>query len=469
MDHDGRSTIAAAEGQAALAAGDTMRAREKFTEAGAALEKDIARLHRQSEKHFVRFLAATQHYKGGNYPKAAELCRKIEQRMLPPEVRAPFPKFAQDVKDRASARYEPDVRHELQQLWQRKQYDKIVQMLQVHPYVLPPGGMALWRAVVCERLGKYRAAAIFYADAIRMSPTIPNLIFGAASLPLTLPSKGRLSEAWEYVQQQLEFLPHPVTYAVASVLSFHRFSIGREQDRKHFLADQKRYFDLARAGYSTLSADQQANPEMKTLINLGFEGIILASSSSGDQTTARLTCEAMIKNDPNNPSPWTMRGIIRYPEAVAVEDFQKAISLGDDSYFPYYYLAHDALTQGDYPAASSYTHQALRQSKGLGAPIKSQLHSWTAFCRWQMGANRDEVEGLFRTALAIDPENQEVGENYRLFLDTADAAPAVRRPPWKQSVSRGLDDQFLLSREDRLARAFDRANYLPGVLQGAGV
>jgi tetratricopeptide (TPR) repeat protein len=204
VDRDGRSTIAAAEGQAALASGDTPRAREKFAEAGAILEQQLPNARKQAEKHLVRFLAASQYYKGGDYQKALALCNKVEARLLPPQVRPLFPRFQQDVRSRSAPTYDSGVRRELLDLWRAKQYERILEVLQEHPYVLSPGALAFVRAVVCEELKDDRAAAVFYVDARRYGLQEPGVIATTVALPLTPAHQGRLEEAREYVRHQLE-------------------------------------------------------------------------------------------------------------------------------------------------------------------------------------------------------------------------------------------------------------------------
>src|SRR5579862_8373146 len=146
LEQDGRATIAAAEGQAALAQGDTPRARERFGEAGRLLKTRIESA-RGSDKHLFRFLAATQYYHGGDYHEALKLCRRTELAHLPKEVRHLFPKFFQDVKSRAAPRYEQGIRDELLRLWMRQDHAHILEKLQEHPYVLPPWKMAFFRAI----------------------------------------------------------------------------------------------------------------------------------------------------------------------------------------------------------------------------------------------------------------------------------------------------------------------------------
>lgn len=162
MDRDGRSTIASAEGQAALAAGNTVRAREKFAEAGSFLEEDIGNVRKQSEKHLLRFLAATQYFKGGEYAKALKLSQMIEQRLLPKNVRSLFPTFMKDVRSRASIGYESDVKSQLKASLSRKEYIQIIGLLQEHPFILPPETMAYLRGIACQELGNHRAALLFF-------------------------------------------------------------------------------------------------------------------------------------------------------------------------------------------------------------------------------------------------------------------------------------------------------------------
>jgi tetratricopeptide (TPR) repeat protein len=268
IDRDSRSTIAAAEGQAALAAGDTLRAREKYDEAGEILERKIGRTQKRADKHFFRFLAASQYYHGGNYPKALELCQRIEQRFLPPEVREPYPKFLQDVQARAAADYAPQVQRQLVNLQVNQEYERILELFQQHPFVLHPQRMAFGRAFACEELRKYRAAAAFYADFLRWTPGEPGVHFIVAATPLALLSEGRLEEAWEYVQHQLEMIPHAVTSMTASLLCYHRALTANTAERRQFYMEQIRHFEDAWREYRELPPKWSSRPDVRSLLAL---------------------------------------------------------------------------------------------------------------------------------------------------------------------------------------------------------
>lgn len=63
---DANPTNSAAEGHMALGQGDIERARACYLEAGKMIEASISNERKQSEKHYLRFLAASQYYHGGH-------------------------------------------------------------------------------------------------------------------------------------------------------------------------------------------------------------------------------------------------------------------------------------------------------------------------------------------------------------------------------------------------------------------
>jgi tetratricopeptide (TPR) repeat protein len=250
IDRDGRSTVASAEGQAALAAGDTERARARFAQAGVDLEGEMMAAG-DDTSHLLRFLAATQFYKGGHYRKALELAEKIEEAKLPASTRRLLPKFLHDVQSRASPDYEDRVREQLRALWAAENYKGIIELLQEHPYVLTSWDLAFNRAICCEMLGKYRPAVLFFADAARRSRNHPAVLAALAPLPLNLMSEGRLPEAWEYVQAQVELFPNAVSYAVASLLRYQQARQSEGDARAALFKEKSRRDTSGRRARST--------------------------------------------------------------------------------------------------------------------------------------------------------------------------------------------------------------------------
>ena len=320
IDADGLSTIAAADAQAALAAGDMPCAREKYVEAGRRLEGDASRAQTEEDKHLALFLAATHYYKGGHYQKALDLGRWVHAGLLPLPMQPLLRKFLRDAQDRASPDYEMRIAAQAFDFWQQKDHVAILELLQEHPYIVPSGGLAFLRAVCCESLGNYRAAAIFYADAVRMTPQDPGLVFTAAAVPLTLAQQGKLQEAWEYSNYQLERMPDASTYTTASLVCFHRAQAEKGEAAKALLEQQGALFEQARVAYAALPPLQQNVQEIRALMVLGFEAATVGLLRMGNLDRGRAMCDAAMEFQPDEATP----GIIPVPDVQSVEDRFKA-------------------------------------------------------------------------------------------------------------------------------------------------
>jgi tetratricopeptide (TPR) repeat protein len=447
IDRDGRSTVASAEGQAALGAGDTERARDWFAQAGENLEREMMAAMDDETKHLLRFLAATQFYKGGHYRRALALANKIKEANLPAPTRRLLPKFLQDVNDRASPDFEGRVKARLLTLWAAKDYTGIIELLQEHPYVVPPWDLAFIRAVCCEMLGKYRPAVLFFADAARRSQNNPGVLEALAALPLHLPSEGRLPEAWEYVQAQVELFPNAVSYAVASLLCYHR-GLADEDARTSLFKEQAQYFDRAREEYARLPPAHQDHAGIKAVMGLGYEAAALALHRSGDVQAALEMCQAAIVFDPASPNAWTILGTIRSggPEAAAA--FKKAVELGDRTYFPFYYLAYHALTRGEFREALGWSQQALERGESQDNEVKSLLYQWAAISLAHLNGPREQIEALFKKAVEVAPDNEFARRNYRHFQASGPPEPPPLVPRFeeqpRQANDRIIGDQGML-------------------------
>ena len=211
IDERGRSTIASAEAQAALGIGDTRLARAKHAEAGKLLERESGRARKPEDQHLARFLAATQFYMGGHYLRSLSLTKQIRANYLHKGVASLLPGFSRDVEERASPEYESQIRSRLLALGEGEDHSGIIELLQEHPFVLEPMNMALLRAACCEALGKYQAAAMFYSSAARLGQDDSVVFSTLSAWPLHLAGEGKLEEAWEYVQRQLEIVPNVVS------------------------------------------------------------------------------------------------------------------------------------------------------------------------------------------------------------------------------------------------------------------
>jgi tetratricopeptide (TPR) repeat protein len=447
IDASGESTRAAAEAQAALAAGNTERAAVLFKSAAELLEARIANARKQSDKHLLRFLAASQYYHGGLYPRAQELSRKIEARLLPPETRAVFENYVRDLRDRSASDYGLRMRTAFARAWKDENYQKVLSLLQDHPYVLPPAKMAYFRALCCRSLGESRAAILFFEDALRFAPEDLDLIHAAGSNALVLAGQDRLADAWTHIRHQLDSTGHVFPTIIASLIrSFQARVAESEAEKQELLREQIKYFEKAWNLYHQLPAKHQDDPDTRKLIELALEAAALGMWRLGDKAESRRLSEQFIAFAPTAYAPRTVRGVINYPSDKALQDFRVAIERGDPSYQPYYYLAHEALTRGDYISAATWSEASLRHRPSN--PIKAQLLEWLAIARSYLGQDPKEIEKLFVQAQELDPRNARVAHNAAVFQSMS-AAPLIPHQQWDLGdIQNGRDHYAAIAERD---------------------
>ncbi len=383
IDEGGRSTIASAEAQAAIGVGDTRLARAKYAEAGALLEGECGRARKPEDQHLARFLAATQFYRGSHYLRSLSLAKQIRADYLPKGVASLLPGFLRDVEERASPEYESLIRSRILALWEEDDHAGIIGLLQEHPYVVEPANMAMLRAACCEWLGNYQAAAMFYSSAAQLGLD-DSVVFSALSAwPLHLAGEGKLEEAWEYVQRQLEIVPNVVSKALASILSYHRARLTDESVQQELFREQLNYFDKARADYAMLPR-HQGDAGIRDVMILGYEAAAMALLGMGDSEAARKMADEAIAFDESAAGPWLVRGIVSSPDPRAIVDFEKSIDLGEPSYLPYRYLAHDGMRRGDFSAALLFLKEAIKRAEEDGEAA-AELKVWETTCETRIG------------------------------------------------------------------------------------
>jgi len=404
---------ASAEAQMALVTGDVPLAKAKYAEAGDTLWRGNGRPREASEKHLRQFLAATQYYLGGYYQRAYGIAKEIEPKYLTPHVAGLLPRFLKDTKERSAAGYQQGIRKLLQNAYATGDAKEVISLLCEHPFVLDPAGLSIMRAISCEQLGDYRAAALFFRTARRFCPSEIELLLNTIIYPLRLPSQGCLDEAWEYVQHQVELIPHPITFATASIVCYRRAAASSGQEQKQLFGQQIRYMEQSWESYQQLSETDQAYADVRPYVSLGLVTAAHAWLELDNPATAMGLCNRAIALTPNNAAAWTLRGTITHPSHQAVADFQRAITFPEAGHIPYALLAANAWGQSDASSTLAYLRQALAQNPDPESAAK--MYGWAAACRSILGAPVVEIDTLYKKALELYPGHEEVTRNYALF------------------------------------------------------
>jgi tetratricopeptide (TPR) repeat protein len=360
-------------------------------------------------------------------------------------VRHLYSQFISDVQERATPGYRSRIQQVLRGFWENGEYQKILDTLKDHPYVLAPNDMPFVRAICCEQLKDYAAAAAFFAAALQHLPEDAGRIFITAGHALHLSDENKLSEAWEYMQHILTAIPHPVSYITACLLRYHQASAATTPEEERSMSeDQVRYYSEAWTRYQQLPSRQQANETLRDFMTLCFEATAFGLLRLGREEEALGVCAKAIDFAPSMPHPRTVRGIITYPRDQAVEDFREAVRLGEDEYVPYYFLAHAALMRDNFGDVQIWTRRALsRQPKRVN---EAELYAWLAIAEAYLGSDRNQVIQYFEKAQSLDPGNQEIRENAHLFRTTP-TAPSIPKHAWNRRAIRGDPELHLACRQ----------------------
>lgn len=435
IDRKGTATRLAAEGSYAIGCGYTTLAAQKYAEAGQELERNLAAARKAPDRHLLRFLAATQYYLGGHYQRAFNLSKYIEARFLSPGTRELLPKFLKDVQERSSPNYKERIRKALSQLWLAKEFQKVLDVLKEHQFVYGQGTLAFLRAVICEELEQWKAAAVFYAMAIPDVPDGSDFMLMAVGRVLGMHSEGRIEEAWAYISHLQKLLPNAVTNTVTSITSFFRASKATGEDRLLLHRDQLRYFEDGRRAYQMLPTDRRNHPEMLEIMSMGFNAALMALKRLSDDTRFRALADEAILMEPNNPGP-------------------------------YLQLAEYAFRRGQFSEAERLCNLAL--TKSLSNVVRAQVLGCLAVFQDCLGKPGAQIESLFRQAFDLDPGNENVATNYKLFMDTVTSTPVNGTKRWSlDTIRKPIDTDNMMLDISRISGANRNARVRDVLLAGA--
>jgi tetratricopeptide (TPR) repeat protein len=242
--------------------------------------------------------------------------------------------------------------------------------------------------------------------------------------------------------------PNAVSYAVASLLRYQQARQSEGDARAALFKEQARYFGQAREEYARLPPEHQAHPTIKHVMGLGCEAAAFALCLSDDMQAARDMSHAAIAFDPASPNAWRTLGFAMPDGPEAAAAFKKALELGDQTYFPFSYLAYYALTRGEFREALGWSQQALERGEGQDSGVKSLLYQWMAISLVHLNGSREEIEAWFKKAVEVAPDNEFARRNYRHFQvseppELPPPVPRLKEQP-RQADDRINRDQGML-------------------------
>lgn len=438
--------------EAALGQGDTARAQTLHQQAAERLAATIDDFQKPSERDLVRFLAATQYYKGGHYQEALKLCKKIKIDRLPRRVRDLYPPFLKNVQERSAVDYRSKMTAILKGHFAAGRCDKVLEMLQEHPYLVSPARMAYLRARSCAKLGDRKAATLFLSDAWRFEPNNANYL---SFYLFNLSQEGRFAEAWQIVERQLSAGPRLQTFIDAlMVRSSQVHATKSEEERLRLRADQVKYFELAWNQYHELPPGQRDIPHFSMAFALMLA--LLAYRELGNAEGQLEVLNRWVDFAPNSPDARVARGTMTYPSQVAIRDLRRAIELGTQEPWPYILLAHNAFSAKEWSRCDQLCTEALRRNPT--PEVRADLLHWQAIARSVLGSHSfEEIKSLFAEASTLAPDDEIIRHNAEVFKrKLSDSLSPVRKDDSDQWYTNRVRDLYSARQQKRISEQMDQ-------------
>lgn len=169
----------------------------------------------------------------------------------------------------------------------------------------------------------------------------------------------------------------------------------------------------------------RVDPRIKVLASVRAAGMVAAGFSYdhlGKHDEALKAFDQAIADTPTD-AVYVARGFVHADHGdrdKALKDFRAALQQGTSLVWPYFYLAHDALTRQDWKLTESIASTGTAHTKS-GA-LRAKLFEWNAIAAAMLGRPDATVRALFNFALGDDP----VDETIRANLDAFEKARQAR-------------------------------------------
>ena len=126
---------------------------------------------------------------------------------------------------------------------------------------------------------------------------------------------------------------------------------------------------------------------------------------------------------PHNDGLLVARGILLYGSSPrAIPDLEAAARQGSPMIWPYFFLAHHYLVNGDFDRCRMLCERAMEMA-GSGS-VKSELAEWLAISQSELAFPVEMVRASFENSIRLDPSNERARRNLAAFEAANRPVPA---------------------------------------------
>lgn len=275
--------------------------------------------------------------------------------------------------------------------------------LRVCAPVISPEKLAYLRASAYDAIGFYHFASTFYDLAAEIEP-------GNSSIAVLALRAVELSDPDTAQMRAAQILDAPLRYPCVAVL-LSAVMVLREKERKRAPIDKERFAGILRGSIERLPLEppsEATNVMVYHQAAIGFEVV--------EDFPSALQCyEDGLKFAPDHDGLLVGKGLLLYgsDSAKAVEAFGRAVRNGTPLLWPYFFLAHQYLLNGQFALSLGHGGEACKRA--ISDPVRAELLEWAAICQCELSFPEEAVRLLFQKAVALDPSNARIARNFGAF------------------------------------------------------
>ncbi len=283
-----------------------------------------------------------------------------------------------------------------------KQWHKTLHYLRRCAPLIPIDALAYSRGRVYEAIGLPAYASVFYEQAADLDPANADMGLSALSTIKKANPTNAVRRAEKIIASPLCFPPAVLAVAAATIL--------QRDEKDHRPIDRQRFSELLNDAVKRLQLEpaNEARTVAYQAAASGFEVI-------GDLTAAVRCVDEGLKLTPNDDNLLVLKGILLYGSQTeqAVEAFAKLTQRGTTNVWPYAFLAHFHLQQGNCGASLDMSREAWQRANS--DPLRALLLEWQAICQAELHYPPAVVRPIFEMAISLDPSNDWIARNLAAF------------------------------------------------------
>jgi tetratricopeptide (TPR) repeat protein len=300
---------------------------------------------------------------------------------------------------------------------QRGEWDRALELLRKWGAHVAPALVSYLRGSIWIEAGDPHTAVLFYEHASRLQPDNGNyLAIFLHTLGIVDPvAAGRRGEE---ILREPERFPAVAVVRAADV----EFKAARALPEVDATQLFRQLIPVLQGALARIEAGDESGVDRSSYAMaaalLGFSHEFLGETQPALDFYSR-----GLAAQPHNDGLLVARGILLYGSGPrAIHDLEAAARQGSPVIWPYFFLAHHYLVNGDFDRCRILCERAMEMA-GSGA-AKSELAEWLAISQSELGFPVEMVRASFENSIRLDPSNGRARRNLAAFEAASRPVPA---------------------------------------------